>query len=199
MEIVGINDAGGVGTLETPTDESGDTTYGLTFPVASYFVVDTDNGKSLKAYLAPEEQDFNVYVSSDTAVIAVASGASGAGSISVDATVFDNEVADLTKQNTIIVAGGCVNKLAAEFLGVPYMEFPACAGDLKEGVAVLKLKQMGDKVALLAAGYTGDDTRRAGIVLNQYSKYPLSGTEVVITGTDFTNIEVKQPSSSSAE
>lgn len=105
----------------------------------------------------------------------------------------------MTKQNTIIVAGGCVNKLAAQFLGVPYGEFPACAGDLKEGQAVLKLKAMGDKVALLAAGYTGDDTRRAGIVLNEYSKYPLSGTEVVVTGTDFTNIVVKQPTTGAAE
>jgi ribose/xylose/arabinose/galactoside ABC-type transport system permease subunit len=52
--------------------------------------------------------------------------------------------------------------------------------------------EYGDKVALVAAGGTGDDTRRAGIVLNQYKTYALSGTEASVAGTDFTNIQVSK-------
>jgi len=43
------------------------------------------------------------------------------------------------------------------------------------------------------AGHLGMDTRRASRVLAQYSKYPLSGTEMVVVGTSLTDIRVSIP------
>jgi hypothetical protein len=144
---------------------------------------------------SPDDQtEIQIYVN-EAGVAAVAEAGSEAAStvsISVDATIFDNELASLTGQNTIIIGGGCVNKWAADVLGVPFKEYPACAQGLPEGKAVIKLKEYGDKVALVAAGGTGDDTRRAGIVLNQYKTYALSGMEASVAGTDFTNIQVSK-------
>jgi len=50
---------------------------------------------------------------------------------------------------------------------------------------------MGDNVALLVNGYSAMDTRRAARVLANYGDYDLSGDEVVVTGTDFSNIVVQ--------
>ncbi len=161
----------------------------------TYVLVDSSNSDhTLATVTFPNEQMYaDVLISEETATIAASSsaGAMGASTISVDATLFDYEIASLSSQNTIIVAGGCVNELAADFMGVPYGEFPACAGDLQEGEAIIAVKEYGDYTALLAAGYSGDDTRRAGIVLHDYTSYPLSGSEVKVTGTDFTNIVVE--------
>jgi hypothetical protein len=38
----------------------------------------------------------------------------------------------------------------------------------------------GDNVAMLVAGYTGDDTRQATAVVAEYDKYDLSGEEVSV-------------------
>lgn len=157
-------------------------------------VVDWNKDNEDLTITSPKDQtEVQVNVNeAGVAAVSIAGASSSAVSISVDATIFDNELASLSGQNTIIIGGGCVNKWAAEVLGVPFKEYPACAQGLPEGQAVIKLKEYGDKVALVAAGGTGDDTRRAGIVLNQYKTYALSGMEAKVTGTDFTNIQVSK-------
>ena len=65
--------------------------------------------------------------------------------------------------------------------------FPAYgeASGLKEGEAVLELKDNGGNVALIVAGWEGEDTRRAARVLQNYRAYTaqLKGTSVKVAGT----------------
>ena len=49
---------------------------------------------------------------------------------------------------------------------------------------------IGDKVALLVAGTSADDTRRAAKALFAYGDYEFSGSEVMVSGTSLTDIDV---------
>ncbi len=59
------------------------------------------------------------------------------------------------------------------------------------GKGKIKFYDNGGNVALVVAGYSGDDTRRAAKVLAQYDQYALSGSEVEVEGTTFTDMTVK--------
>ena len=96
--------------------------------------------------------------------------------IDVGKTLLDSEVADVTAQNAIVVGGPCVNTGAADLLGNP----ENCAEGFTPGEATLQLFENGGNVALLVAGYSGEDTRQAAYVLSEYDKYALSGEKVVI-------------------
>ncbi|MBW2998813.1 hypothetical protein KY321_04705, partial [Candidatus Woesearchaeota archaeon] len=54
-------------------------------------------------------------------------------------------------------------------------------------------------VAMLVNGYSAIDTRRAARVLAEYSDYSLSGMDVVVTGTDFSDISVMAAEEMAAE
>ncbi|MBI4979992.1 hypothetical protein HZC30_00375 [Candidatus Woesearchaeota archaeon] len=109
----------------------------------------------------------------------------------VDATKLDSEVADYKAQNLIVVGGPCVNTIAASLLGNP----AECTTGFTAGVGLVKLFENGDKVAMLVAGYTGDDTRAAGkFVANKWKD--LSGKEVNIetaSGSITTVAKVEAP------
>lgn len=109
--------------------------------------------------------------------------------IAVGAAVLDTEVTDYTAQNLIVVGGPCANSVAATLMGNP----ADCAAGFEQGKAIIKLYEQNGHVAILVAGYSGMDTRRASRVLAQYSKYALSGTEMVVVGTSLTDITVSIP------
>ena len=69
----------------------------------------------------------------------------------------------------------------------------------EEGEAVIKLVDNGDKVALLVAGTSADDTRRAATALANYGSYDLSGTEVMVSGTSDTDITIGAVEEAAAE
>ncbi|MBI2667156.1 hypothetical protein HYX17_00110 [Candidatus Woesearchaeota archaeon] len=120
-----------------------------------------------------------------------ASVASGGESCTVadvsPVTMTDDEVTDATKYNLILVGGPCANTLV-EKLGFGV----TCEGwDLKEGEAMIKLVDNGDKVAMLVAGTEALDTRRAAKVVANYKDYTLSGTEQLVRGTTLTDITVE--------
>ena len=121
----------------------------------------------------------------------VASVSSGGETCSIadvsPVTMLDNEVTTATRYNLIIVGGPCANDLAESLnFGV------TCAGwDLKEGEAVIKLVQNGDKVAMLVAGTEALDTRRAAKVVANWKDYTLTGTEALVKGTTLTDITVE--------
>ncbi len=102
-------------------------------------------------------------------------------------TMLDNEVTTATRYNLILVGGPCANDLVEKLnFGV------TCAGwDLKEGEAVIKLIQNGDKVAMLVAGTEALDTRRAAKVVANWKDYALTGTEALVKGTTLTDITVE--------
>ncbi|MBI2141783.1 hypothetical protein HYU16_05175 [Candidatus Woesearchaeota archaeon] len=114
--------------------------------------------------------------------------------IEVGSAKLASEVADVTAQNAIVVGGPCANAAAATLMGNP----ANCAEGFSEGKAMVKLvEQASGKVALLVAGASAMDTRRAARVLADYAKWQekgvLKGMEVEVAGTSFTDITVSAP------
>ncbi len=118
--------------------------------------------------------------------------------ISPTVAVLDSEVTDPMEKNLIVVGGPCVNTVAATLMGNP----SDCTAGFEEGKAIIKLfNHDNGKVALLVAGYSAMDTRRAAMVLADYKDYAsnLKGTEVVVSGTDLTNINIEAPAPATNE
>jgi len=138
------------------------------------------------------EATADVYLTSG--VVSTAAGAGGEVGglthIDVASAVLDSEVPDWTAQNVIVVGGPCVNTVAAELMGSP----ADCAADFEEGKAKIKLFE-DENVALLVAGYSADDTRRACTVLKNYKDYAadLVGSEVEMTATTNEDIVLAAP------
>jgi hypothetical protein len=89
--------------------------------------------------------------------------------------------------DAIVVGGPCANAAASDLMGNP----ENCAEGFEPGKAMIKLYENGDHVAVLVAGAEAYDTRRAARVLANHEDYDLSGMEVVVTGTDLTQITVE--------
>jgi len=101
-------------------------------------------------------------------------------------TKLASEVTEPTKYNLILVGGPCANPLVETVFGM------TCDGwTYAEGEGVVKLAANGDKVAMLVAGTTADDTRRAAKAIANYGDYSFSGTEKVVKGTSFSDITVE--------
>jgi len=98
--------------------------------------------------------------------------------------MLDTQVTTPSNYNLILVGGPAVNRLSAQFLEVAYPAYGEASG-LKSGEALLSLKNNGDKVALIVAGWAGEDTQRAATVLKNYEAYSskLMGAEVKVSGT----------------
>jgi len=110
--------------------------------------------------------------------------------IAVGLAVLDVDAPAVGTENMIVVGGPCINKVAAELLGVSY---PTCGDAVKdlgfeEGKAVIKLFE--DKNALLVAGWSAQDTLGASYVLADYKDYDLTGNEVEVTVADLNTITV---------
>ena len=100
-------------------------------------------------------------------------------------TKLASEVGTASDYNLILVGGPCANSLVETLFGY------TCDGwSFQEGEAVVKLADNGDKVAMLVAGTTADDTRRAAKAIASYSDYDFSGTEAMVSGTSLTDISV---------
>lgn len=110
--------------------------------------------------------------------------------VSIVGAIFDSEVESLGAQNMIVVGGPCANTVAAELLG---SSAETCTEGFEEGKAIIKLIENGDKVAMVVAGYSALDTRRATKVLSQFDKYDFDGSEVVVEGTTLNDATVVVP------
>ncbi|MBU2637489.1 MAG: hypothetical protein KJ955_00800 [Nanoarchaeota archaeon] len=100
-----------------------------------------------------------------------------------------SQVTTPTNYNLVVVGGPCANPLAASVFDV------SCDGwAYDEGEALVKLAANGDKVALLVAGTSATDTRRAGKAVAAYDLYAFSGSEALVKGTTMTDITVEKPS-----
>ena len=127
-------------------------------------------------------------VAGDFSLSAATGGVIGArvSRIAVGTAKLASEVEDITAVNAIVVGGPCANSAAAALMGNP----ENCAAGFEPGKAMIKLFESGNKVSLLVAGYSGDDTRRAARVLANHGMYDLSGDEIVVSGTSMTDIRV---------
>jgi hypothetical protein len=149
----------------------------------------------------PDEQVFgNAFVAP---VGAMVSGGGGEmetvtlNPINVGSAKLASEVRGQEKtQNVIAVGGPCVNEAAAVVMG---LTFPACGADstIPENKAIIKLFENSGNVAMVVAGWSAADTRRATTVVAKYMDYAdsLSGSEVVVSGTSMSDITVMAPSS----
>jgi hypothetical protein len=138
-----------------------------------------------------------VYVTTKAAALSTStSGGNARVTIPVTATKLPEEVTDVSAQNIISVGGPCANSVTAAAMYTQQgLAVPAdCSEGFTPGEAIISLYDVGDNVALVAAGYSGDDTRRAGKVLAQASRYGLSGSQVTVTGTTFEDISVTKVS-----
>ncbi len=109
-------------------------------------------------------------------------------------TKLASEVSSLEDYNLILVGGPCANDLVEDLFGY------SCDGwSFEAGEAVVKLVDNGDNVAMLVAGTSADDTRRAAKAVASYSDYDFSGTESMVSGTSLTDIDVSSVTSEEEE
>lgn len=108
--------------------------------------------------------------------------------------ILSSELSDLKAQNLIFVGGPCANPLVEKIEG-----FPTCnSWPYSPGEAILQIAQIpnSNKIALLVAGTSSQDTQRASLVLQNYEifKENIKGKIVKITGSDLElkNIKVEQ-------
>jgi hypothetical protein len=109
--------------------------------------------------------------------------------ISVGAVKLDSEVSNVKSQNAVVVGGPCANTAAASLMGNP----ANCAEGFVEGEGVIKLFENSGNVAMLVAGYSALDTRKATQVVAEYDEYDLEGMEMVVSGTSLTDVSVSVP------
>jgi hypothetical protein len=141
------------------------------------------------------EKHANVFVKSQAAVLS--EGGEGSSyekvqRIEVGAAVLDTEVGAVADQNTIVIGGPCANALAAELMADSQT---ACTDGFEMGKAMIKLfEQDNGNVALLVAGYSAMDTRRASRVVANHDQYTnFAGAELEVTGTSLSDIQVGVP------
>ncbi len=177
-------------TLLTP-DGSSDVSYGYTSIGAFLTLTNPSSDPSELKMVYPKVQLVpQVFVTSG----AVTSGAKKSGKMTrvnvVEASRLDSEISDVKAQNLIVVGGPCVNSVAASLLGNP----ADCTEGFTPGKARVKLfEQANGKVAMLVAGYSGEDTRLAGKIVAQQAE-KLLGSEVEIEGTSLKDVQVGAPS-----
>jgi hypothetical protein len=105
-------------------------------------------------------------------------------------TKLDTEIAGSeANYNLIIVGGPCVNNAIAAVSGFGMAKCEDWT--MKAGEGIIKLAANGNKVAMLVAGTTADDTRRAAKVVANYKDYTLAGTSVTVKGTTINEATVE--------
>jgi len=138
----------------------------------------------VKLKISGDQVQANVVLKGTSATVISGGGSVISAVDTAPSNVLASEVADKTAYNIITVGGPAVNKVSAELMGLTYPTYGEASG-LKEGEAVIELKTNGAKVAMIVAGWEGEDTRRASRVLKNYGAYSgkLTGSSVTVTGT----------------
>jgi len=157
---------------------------------------DTNDADELEITYPASQLQAMLYVTSGpittSAVTTTAGGVAAQIAIPVTATKKASQVTDVSAQNGIYVGGPCANPAtAAVMYSSQGADVPAdCAQDFTPGEAIIQLYDVGSNVAMVVAGFSADDTTRAGKVLAQTSRYDLSGSQVTVSGTSLEDIEV---------
>ena len=108
----------------------------------------------------------------------------------VDVAKLDTEVSDKTAKPMILVGGPCVNDLVAELAADGKFRY-GCADWPGSNFGIIELADNafgGSKVAMVIAGTTAADTRRATKVVKDFASYTLSGMSLKVTGTQTTPV-----------
>ncbi|MBI4140966.1 hypothetical protein HY485_03970, partial [Candidatus Woesearchaeota archaeon] len=95
----------------------------------------------------------------------------------------DSDVDDITRYNAIVVGGACANTVAAGLVGNP----EPCWSSVPENKAVVKaFEHDNGNVAILVAGFSAKDTRRATMALAAGKLADVKGDEAEVSGTSLT-------------
>jgi hypothetical protein len=97
-----------------------------------------------------------------------------------------SEVADITQYNAIVVGGPCANPIAAQLMGNP----EPCWESISKAMVKLYEHANGN-AAMLVAGRSGQDTRRAARAVATGQIASVNSKEAEIAGTTLTDITVK--------
>lgn len=101
----------------------------------------------------------------------------------------DSDIDDITDFTAIVVGGPCANSVAAQLLGNP----EPCWESVPENKAIVKaFEHDNGNVAVLIAGRTAKDTRRATSALAAGKLNSVSGAEAQVSGTSMTDVMVKE-------
>lgn len=203
IDISGIDgDVGGTDTVDmNDVGDTDDKEEISRFGVDIFQTGVTNGPDKLKMTLPKDQLEALVYYTSGVTKTSTSGSSDGVETtvvtpIEVGSAKLDTEVSDISAQNMIVVGGPCANSVAAELMGNPAV----CTEGFEEGKAMIKLFENGDKVAMLVAGATALDTRRAARVVANYDQYDLSGMEVEVVGTSttFTDTVVRAPTKEEA-
>ncbi|MBS3107473.1 hypothetical protein J4468_01025 [Candidatus Woesearchaeota archaeon] len=137
--------------------------------------------------MIPSDQVYaNIVVKGPSAV--VTSGGSSYVPTSISpVSKLASEVSSPASYNIVAIGGPCANALSASLFGV------TCDGwELASGEAMVKLVENGDNVAMLVAGTSAADTRRACKAVAEYETYLMTvdKAEAKISGTSNSDISV---------
>ena len=141
----------------------------------------------------------NVYLNAPSTTVSSASGASGTGTVKELGSVSYTDANVPASTNLIVVGGSCVNKIAAELLGV---SSPTCgaaweqATSVGAGAFLIQSFDRSGKVATLVAGYNAEDTRNAATALKTLTVDTMAGKKY--KGTSATSVELQTTTSSSS-
>lgn len=99
---------------------------------------------------------------------------------------LDTQVSDATAQNVVTVGGPCVNSVSAALLGNP----EDCTAGFEPGKSLIQLFENNGNIAMVVAGYNGEDTLLASQVLNNYKEHAdkLSGSKVELSGVSVASL-----------
>jgi len=157
---------------------------------------DSDTSKEVTMSVPETQREALVYVTSGATSTTSSAAAGDLVAVTiVDATKLDSEVNDVTAQNLIVVGGPCANTAAAALLGT---SADNCAEGFKPGTSRVVFKEHANgNVAMLVAGYSGEDTRLAGRVI-AHRGGELSGMEVEVKGATYSDATIGAPSAAPA-
>lgn len=191
-EILVYADWEGTSTTTTESDDSDETI--KISPAGSKVTVDDDHTYATIEIGEDEEIYGNVFITPITSKIIDNDGISvyNLNKMKIDSTKLDTEITDIQNQNLIIVGGPCINKIAAQVMGLTY---PACGASsgINENTAIIKeFTQNTGKSAIIVAGYSAENTRIAAKVLSQYDIYNLKGNTITISGTNLDSLNINK-------
>ncbi|MBI2564631.1 hypothetical protein HYV79_01425 [Candidatus Woesearchaeota archaeon] len=108
--------------------------------------------------------------------------------LGVGVAKLDSEVKNVQDWNAVVVGGPCANSAAAALLGNP----EDCTEGFAPGKAKLKLlEHPNGNVALLVAGYSGQDTRAASRALLTGQVANVDGAEAELIVTSLSDVRVR--------
>ncbi|RLE39618.1 hypothetical protein DRJ17_00275 [Candidatus Woesearchaeota archaeon] len=165
-------------------DKDGMTRYGIYAEIKDG---GSNNPDELTLTYPDDQVEALVYVTSGE--VTTVGGGTTAGSI-VGTSIFDSDLAakgGLAANNVIVVGGPCANSVAADLMGNP----ADCTEGFTPGRAMVKLfpSATGSKVAMLVAGYAGEDTRKAARVVADMTKLQALADGVMEVEVSGANIE----------